>query len=109
MRKRSGAFIVLTLFSCWLVLQAAGDDFNLVRVALPSVLTPAPGDTVPLDDPNADFTEATASQVPAVSGPQSCPAGKPAGTPARKTARLCVLPSPVGCAFRDSMLTPLRC
>ena len=65
MRKHSIPLTILTIVTCWLAVLAGGDDFNFVRVALPFVLPPTPGDTLPPDDPNADFTETTASHVPA--------------------------------------------
>jgi hypothetical protein len=38
-----------------LVLAASGDDFNLLRVALPCAFTSSEAE-LPLDDPNIDFT-----------------------------------------------------
>ena len=46
-----GAFL-----ACWLVLGASGDDFHLVRLAAPFQPVETPGDPLPLDDPNTDFT-----------------------------------------------------
>jgi hypothetical protein len=44
----------LHLWACLLVLAASGDDFNLLRVALPSAFTSSEAE-LPLDDPNTDF------------------------------------------------------
>jgi hypothetical protein len=55
-RRRSSLGGVL--FACWLALGASGDDFHLVRIAAPFLPVETPGDPLPLDDPNTDFTEA---------------------------------------------------
>ena len=44
------------LFACWLALGASGDDFHLLRIAAPFLPLETPGDPLPLDDPNTDFT-----------------------------------------------------
>jgi hypothetical protein len=105
MRKHSPPFVVLTLLTASLTLLAGGDDFNLVRVALPLALTPTPGDSVPLDDPNTDFTEAAASEVSAEAGQARCPDR----SPARKAARSPVTSTRLAGVPRASVLTPLRC
>jgi hypothetical protein len=46
----------MSLCSCWLTLAASGDDFNFMRVALPSAFAGTPAGTIPLDDENTDFT-----------------------------------------------------
>jgi len=105
MRKHSPPFVVLTLLTASLTLLAGADDFNLVRVALPFAITPTPEDSTPLDDPNTDFTEAAASEVPADSGQARCPDHRPA----RKAARSLVTSSRLAGVPRANVLTPLRC
>jgi hypothetical protein len=105
MRTRSVPFTVVALLACLLAVLAGGDDFNLVRIALPFALPPSPGDSLPLDDPNADFTEATQTQVPARSGLQNYSSERLN----RMTAHVPITPSAVEPAPRSSVLTPLRC
>ncbi len=52
------ARIVVTVLACWLTMLASGDDFNVCRIAIPILPAEATADTLPLDDPNTDFTRA---------------------------------------------------
>ncbi len=53
---------VLSILACWLMVLASGDDFNFARVVL-SPLDQESEDLLPLDDPNADFTELSAAHT----------------------------------------------
>jgi hypothetical protein len=55
MPKRSLRSWTLSALACWLTLLASADDFNLARLALPPSTSDA-GESLPLDDPNTDFT-----------------------------------------------------
>src|SRR5215470_444372 len=55
MARRRG-FFGGVLFACWLALGASGDDFHLLRIAVPFLPVDIPADPLPLDDPNTDFT-----------------------------------------------------
>jgi hypothetical protein len=56
MKRQPWHGILMSLCSCWLTLAASGDDFNFMRVALPSAFAGTPAGTIPLDDENTDFT-----------------------------------------------------
>jgi hypothetical protein len=95
---------VLPALACLLALLAGGDDFNLARVVLP-LPGPLSEATLPLDDPNTDFTKATR------------PSGRVADDPlppARPPAPALVSPGPsaplaLGPAGPRPANTPLRC
>ncbi len=70
--------IALVVF---LIFMASGDDFHLCRIMVPSFFSTRPANTLPLDDPNTDFTKSDASQS---------------------------LPQPVVFGFRDITLPGLR-
>jgi hypothetical protein len=63
MPKRCIRSWTLSAFACWLTLLASADDFNLVRLVLPPSTANAE-ESLPLDDPNTDFTESSQSQGP---------------------------------------------
>jgi hypothetical protein len=50
--------LIWNVLGSLLILIASGDDFSLTRIALPSLCSGSPTDTLPLDDPNTDFTKA---------------------------------------------------
>jgi hypothetical protein len=94
----------LPAFVCFLALLAGGDDFNLARVLLP-LPGPASQATLPLDDPNTDFTEAAR---PAAQAAADC------GPPPRPPLPALAGPEPfappaLGLASRRPANTPLRC
>jgi hypothetical protein len=66
MPKRSVRSWVLSAFACWLTMLASADDFNLARLAHPPS-TADDGESLPLDDPNTDFTESSQSPGPPTS------------------------------------------
>jgi hypothetical protein len=88
-----------------LVLLASGDDFNLARVVfpLPGPLSEA---TLPLDDPNTDFTETAQARGQTAADP---------GPPARLPAPALASPGPPSLpalgppSLRRPANTPLRC
>jgi hypothetical protein len=53
---------VATILACWLIVLASGDDFNVCRIAIPLLPVDTPADTLPLDDPNTDFTRSDVRQ-----------------------------------------------
>ena len=55
MLSHSRRLCLLSLLSTLLTLSASGDDFYVVRIALPLQV---PSETLPLDDPNTDFLSA---------------------------------------------------
>ena len=61
MLKRCSCLIE-TLFACWLIVMASGDDFNVCRIVIPLLPSSSPNDSLPLDDPNTDFTRVDDSQ-----------------------------------------------
>jgi hypothetical protein len=50
-----GSYHLMTWVACLLTIAASGDDFNLVRLLLPPPFSLI-SSTLPLDDPNTDFT-----------------------------------------------------
>jgi hypothetical protein len=95
----------LAAFACLLVLLASGDDFNLARAALP-LPAPDPGATLPLDDPNTDFTEAPQDRGQTAADPLPCDGPGAAG---RGPVRTAVVPPARGHSTRNSINSPLRC
>src|SRR5690349_22406900 len=61
----------LSLLACLLVLAASGDDFNLLRVALPSAF-PSSEAELPEDDPNSDFAVLAHARGPQCAQARSC-------------------------------------
>ena len=104
MPQRPARSCALLVFACFLALLAGADDFNLARVVLP-LPGPLSEATLPLDDPNTDFTKATR------------PSGRVADDPlppARPPAPALVSPGPsaplaLGPAGPRPANTPLRC
>ena len=93
------------LFACWLILLAGGDDLNMARLALPTLLDCEPGDTLPLDDPNFDFSQAPESRLP-----RGFDLGielRERGAPRVIRAALAATPSRT--CRRPTIPTPLRC
>ncbi|HZU35220.1 MAG TPA: hypothetical protein VFA18_04910, partial [Gemmataceae bacterium] len=59
MRHRTHHSVLLPLLACWLTVASSGDDFNLLRAALPQTFASCPVGQLPLDDPNTDFVPPT--------------------------------------------------
>ncbi len=99
----------LALLCCLLTVSASGDDFYLVRLAIP--ITSLPPEELPLDDPNADFVEATNSVLLRQDG--HCEVALYSTGTFALTTRYCTplltahAASP--CVPRAEMNTPLRC
>jgi hypothetical protein len=97
-----------------LVLAASGDDFNLLRVALPSAWVGIPLGSVLEDDANADFLRSDQDTAPRPN------AGKASDTPALAYLEPgsgcpaldgCRQPAatPFSAPSRTALRTPLRC
>lgn len=61
MRQRAHHSVLLSLLACWLTVASSGDDFNLLRAALPQTFASCPVGQLPLDDPNTDFVPPTST------------------------------------------------
>jgi hypothetical protein len=109
MASRSLRSWAVSALVCWLVLLASADDFNLVRLALPSSLVDSEG-LLPSDDPNSDFTPTSQSREPSTTSGHRCSCTRSVGP----TLTLAVLPTPLaartlGHPLRPGSNTPLRC
>ncbi len=105
MPQRRPRHPVLSAAVCALVLLASGDDFNLARVVLPLPTTAAEA-SLPLDDPNTDFTARARAEEQAPAGRQPCD-GPEVGGPVLVPAAV-ALPAR-GRSARNPILSPLRC
>ena len=96
------------LFACCLALGASGDDFHLLRIAAPFLPLETPGDPLPLDDPNTDFTAPADAKSSLLSRGHS-PGGR---IPRTRVARpLVPAPSapPLLTTLAAGVRLPLRC
>jgi hypothetical protein len=106
MRKYPTWFGALVAVTCWLVVLASADDFNLARAVLP-LPAPAPDGPLPLDDPNTDFTEHSEPRSPTTTH-QDRP--RPTGPRSAGTGlRTPVAPSARSHPLRTGINAPLRC
>jgi hypothetical protein len=106
--KRPNRSWFLSAFACWLTLLASADDFNLARLALPPSAADAE-ESLPLDDPNTDFTQPSPIREPKVTPRDRCGFASSAGP---SLARVALAPSSAaahGHPPRPGSNTPLRC
>jgi hypothetical protein len=107
---------LLSALGCWLTLLASADDFNLARFALPPS-TADSEESLPLDDPNTDFTESSPSPGPSGTRGRGAPAssagpGRAAGAAGQYAASALASPFDARAYGRPSLPhhnTPLRC
>jgi hypothetical protein len=98
----------LSAFACWLTLLASGDDFNLARVMLPSILDSE--GRLPLDDPNTDFTKSSKSRLPTTTHGDRGGCTSSAGQSWTGAAFTSPFAAPThGHPPRPCLNTPLRC
>jgi hypothetical protein len=108
MPKRSLRSCALSALACWLVLLASADDFNFARLVLPPSAADS-GGTLPLDDPNTDFT-----QSPQSPGPTATPRDRLGCRSSVGQSLVGVAPPPFAAAAdghppRRGSNAPLRC
>jgi hypothetical protein len=110
-RNRNSPLLILATL---LTLTASGDDFNLLRVALPSAFALSPNGSFPLDDENTDFIkppESPASQHQ-LTGPTlpSCGSAETFQQIPTPLSFASASPDSAHCQLAgDSAITPLRC
>ena len=108
MPKRPVRSWVLSALACWLTLLASADDFNLARLTLPP--TADSEESLPLDDPNTDFTQSAQSPGPTTTSRDRCGytsfVGQSSARAALRSLLAVLAPSH---PQRHSSNTPLRC
>ena len=108
MPKRPVRSWVLSALACWLTLLASADDFNLARLTLPP--TADSEESLPLDDPNTDFTESSPSREPSTTSRDIPVCKTSAGrSSAGATPASAFAASAPGHPPRCRMNAPLRC
>jgi hypothetical protein len=117
MKHRPWRFTLMSLTSCLLVLSASADDFNLVRVLVPSAFAQTPLGAFPEDDENSDFIQSDESNARGPEAPQQRGRGTLVGWSLRAACAahrdplsLCTLTSSQdGQPAAGIVRTPLRC
>jgi hypothetical protein len=107
--KRPNRSWFLSALACWLTLLASADDFNLARLALPPSAADA-GESLPLDDPNSDFTQPSQSREPKATPRDRCGCTSSAGPRLAGAALTSSFAAPAhGHRPQLCLNSPLRC